>query len=204
VAAVLGGSGLGPQRSWAGGDPAGRALAPGERDNGCIDATTITTDRLDMLPLLAEHAGEMAVVLADPRLYAFTGGVPPTAPVLRSRYERLNKGSPDPAVSWCNWVIKLREPGCLAGMVQATITSGAHGSVAEIAWIVGTPWQGRGIATEAAKALITWLTGRSVVTVIAHIHPDNHASAAVAAAARLEPTGEWQEGERRWIRRITP
>jgi RimJ/RimL family protein N-acetyltransferase len=169
-----------------------------------IDATTIPTGRLILLPQLAEHADEMAAVLSDPRLYTFTGGAPPTPSVLRSRYERLSRGAPDAAVSWCNWVIKLRDAECLTGTVQATIRPGAQGLAAEIAWVVGTPWQGRGIATEAAKALITWLVGQSVVTVIAHIHPDNHASAAVAAAAGLEPTGEWREGERRWVRKITP
>jgi RimJ/RimL family protein N-acetyltransferase len=169
-----------------------------------IDAAIIATGRLVLLPLLPEHASEMAVVLSDPRLYTFTGGVPPTPSVLRSRYERLSRGAPDPAVSWCNWVIKLREPACLTGTVQATIKPGAQGLAAEVAWVVGTSWQGRGIATEAAKALIAWLIGQSVVTVLAHINPANHASAAVAAAAGLEPADEWQEGERRWIRRITP
>jgi RimJ/RimL family protein N-acetyltransferase len=61
--------------------------------------------------------------------------------------------------------------------------------VAEIAWVVGTPWQGQGIATEAARALVAWLRNRSVRTVIAHIHPRHHASAAVAAAAGLTPAG---------------
>jgi len=49
----------------------------------------------------------MAAVLSDPGLHAFTGGSPLTAQALRSRYERLLAGSPGPAVSWCNWVIRL-------------------------------------------------------------------------------------------------
>jgi RimJ/RimL family protein N-acetyltransferase len=163
-------------------------------------ADVIRTDRLDLLPLLVEHAEEMATVLADPALHAFTGGAPGTPDDLRSRYQRLVAGSPDPAVSWLNWVIHLREEDCLAGTVQATISpSDGGGRVAEVAWIVGTPWQGRGIATEAARALVSWLSQRAAVwTVVAHIHPDHHASTAVATAAGLAPTGHRQDGEIRW------
>ena len=72
--------------------------------------------------------------------------------------------------------------------------------VAETAWVVGTPWQGRGIATEAARGMVGWLRRQPVLAVIAHIHPDHQASAAVAAAVGLSPTDEWHEGEIRWYR----
>ncbi|CAM5667890.1 hypothetical protein SALBM311S_08769 [Streptomyces alboniger] len=69
-----------------------------------------------------------------------------------------------------------------------------------IAWVVGTPWQGHGFASEAARALVEWLGGRPVRTVVAHIHPEHLASASVALAAGLTPTEEEQDGERRWRR----
>jgi RimJ/RimL family protein N-acetyltransferase len=163
-----------------------------------IGAKAIGTGRLDLLPLLVEHAEEMAAVLSDPDLHTFTGGAPATPEALRSRYQRLVAGSPAPAVSWCNWVIRLRDEACLVGTVQATIGPSAPGPVAEIAWVVGTPWQGRGIATEAARGLVGWLGQQPVHTVIAHIHPEHHGSAAVATAAGLTPTGEWHDGEIRW------
>ena len=168
-----------------------------------IAAQPVPARRLTLVPLAGEHADEMAVVLADPELYAFTGGSPPTRQELRARYERWIAGSPDPAVSWCNWVIQLHSPRCLTGTVQATISI-ANDPVAEVAWVVGKPWQGLGIATEAARALIAWLRQQSVKAVIAHIHPDHHASAAVAAAAGLTPTGHLQAGERRWRLTMTP
>ncbi|MGW0764079.1 GNAT family N-acetyltransferase [Streptomyces sp. NPDC002676] len=160
-------------------------------------AEPITTARLELLPLGAEHAPEMAAALADPALHTFIGGTPATPEALRARYERLVAGSPDPAVSWCNWVLRPREAGRLIGTVQATVT-GAGRDLAEIAWVVGTPWQGNGYATEAARGLVGWLRERGVRTVLAHIHPGHHASAAVAGAAGLSPTGEEQEGEIRW------
>lgn len=164
---------------------------------GAIVATPISTVRLDLLPLRAEDADEMAVVQADPGMYAFIGGSPPTVAALRARYELMIAGSADPDVSWCNWVISLRESGRLVGTVQATIST-AGVPMAEVAWVVGTSWQGRGIATEAARALVEWLEQQSVRTVIAHIHPDHQASAAVAAAAGLVRTEESQDGETRW------
>jgi RimJ/RimL family protein N-acetyltransferase len=168
-----------------------------------ISAEPIPSRRLTLVPLSVGHASEMAAVLAGPELYTFTGGSPPTRQELRSRYERWIAGSPDPAVFWCNWVIQLHGRGSLAGTVQATISAGSE-PVAEVAWMVATTWQGQGIATEAAQALIGWLSRQSVTTVIAHIHPRHQASAAVAAAAGLTPTGELHDGEMRWRRAMTP
>lgn len=158
----------------------------------------VETERLRLVPLAVEHADEMAEVLSDPALHVFIGGVPHSAPALRSRYERLVAGSPDPSQTWWNWLIRAREEQCLAGTVQATITAEGRGCVAEVAWVVGTPWQGRGIASEAARGLASWLREQGVEVIRAHIHPDHHASAAVAAAAGLAPTGHWHEGEIRW------
>jgi RimJ/RimL family protein N-acetyltransferase len=171
-----------------------------------IVAQTITTQRLDLLPLEVEHAEEMAAVLSDPALHSFTGGAPDTPDALRARYQRMIAGSPDPAVSWLNWVIRLRDDACLTGTVQATISPAGRGTEAteaEIAWVVGTPWQGRRIAGEAARGLVDWLSRQPITTVVAHIHPDHRASADVATAAGLTPTDQWQDGEIRWQRDLT-
>ncbi|WP_406093984.1 GNAT family N-acetyltransferase; N-acetyltransferase [Streptomyces sp. NBC_01013] len=154
-----------------------------------------STTRLDALPLRVAHADEMAAVLGDPALHTFTGGAPESARELRARYERQTAGSPDPAELWWNWVLRVRDEDGLAGYVQATV----RGSGAEIAWVTGTQWQGRGYAKEAAGGLVAHLLGGGVVrTVIAHVHPGHTASAAVAAAAGLVRTGEWEDGEERW------
>ncbi|MEV4803482.1 GNAT family N-acetyltransferase [Nonomuraea sp. NPDC049421] len=149
----------------------------------------IETSRLTLVPLRPEHASEMAGVLADPALHAFTGGAPLSAVELRARYERLAAGPP----GWRNWVLRLRAEDCLVGYVQATV----EGRTAEVAWVVDTAWQGRGLAREAAVALVERLADE-VDTVIAHIHPEHAASQAVAAAAGLRATSQWQDGEVRW------
>ncbi|HWG27567.1 GNAT family N-acetyltransferase [Actinospica sp.] len=181
-----------------------------------IQAETIETVRLVLEPLRIEHAEPMALVLDDPRLHDFIGGAPASAPQLRSQYSRMLAGPSDPAESWCNWVIRFRENHQLTGTVQATISPDpdpdpdadpdpdpdADGRRAEIAYVIGAAWQRRGIATEATTALVDWLTGQSIHAVIAHIHPDHRASAAVATAAGLTPTAELHDGEIRWHRKI--
>ncbi|MEV0489059.1 GNAT family N-acetyltransferase [Streptomyces atratus] len=155
------------------------------------------TERLDALPLRVAYADEMTVVLDDPALHTYTGGAPEDLDTLRARYTRWEAGSPDPAEHWWNWVLRVRADGRLVGWVQATVA----GPRAEIAWVVGTEWQGLGYAKEAAAGLVAHLlTGGTVRTVVAHIHPDHTASAAVAAAAGLVPTEEWEDGERLWHR----
>jgi len=171
---------------------------------GPVPPELIGAARLTLVPLRPGHAAEMALVLADPDLYTFTGGAPPQAAELRVRFERWAAGPGDPALSWDNWVIQLRGQGALAGYVQATVTDTAGTLAAEVAWVVGKPWQGRGIGSEAAQALAGWLGRHHVRSIVAHIHPDNRASAAVASAVGLTPTGEWQDGEQRWRMTLAP
>ncbi|MFI6941692.1 GNAT family N-acetyltransferase [Streptomyces sp. NPDC050418] len=171
----------------------------------------LRTPRLRLLPLKPEHAPEMAQVLGDPALHTFIGGAPQTEEQLRARYERWATGSPDPQVTWCNWVVELAARRQLVGAVQATIGPApehldgyeASARIAEIAWTVGTPWQGRGLAREAACALVVALAQEPLAAVIAHVHPDHHASASVAAAAGLASTDVVHDGEIMWRLELT-
>ncbi|TDD63496.1 N-acetyltransferase [Kribbella antibiotica] len=159
-------------------------------------AAPFSTARLRLLPLEPRYAEQMAAVLADPALYAFTGGEPPTVEALQARYERQVAG---PAKSdehridehWLNWVIQVGDE--LIGYVQSTVT----GRTAEIAWVIGTAWQGHGYAKEAAVGLADRLRAQDL-RVIAHIHPDHGASTAVAAAVGLTRTDEMDDGEHLW------
>jgi RimJ/RimL family protein N-acetyltransferase len=157
-----------------------------------VIASTLHTARLAMLPLRVEYAGEMAKVLADPNLYTFIGGEPPTLEGLENRYRRQLAGPGRDDEHWLNWVLQYDDQ--LIGYVQATVT----GSTAEIAWVIGTGWQGRGYAKEAALGLVTWLDEQGVERIIAHVHPDHAASAAVTKAAGLSRTDQLDDGEYLW------
>ena len=116
----------------------------------------IETTRLLLLHLQPDDAIEMAAVLADAELYAFIGGSPPTPEALEARYRGWLLGAPRPEEAWHNWIIRLRDGGAAIGHLQVTVID--SGRKADIAWVVGTPWQRRGYATEAATALVAWHT----------------------------------------------
>ncbi|GAA4186300.1 GNAT family N-acetyltransferase [Streptosporangium oxazolinicum] len=164
-----------------------------------MNAEPVRTARLTLEPLAVHHAAEMAEVLGDPALHAFIGGSPETPRQLRDRYARLVAAPPPGRVeSWLNWVIRLDDPDGgsdrLVGYVQATVTRDR----AVVAWVVGTPWQGRGIAGEAAVALVAWLREHGTAVIVATIHPDHAASSAVARRAGLSPTDGRVDGEVVW------
>jgi RimJ/RimL family protein N-acetyltransferase len=68
---------------------------------------------------------------------------------------------------------------------------------AALAWVIASDWQGRGYATETARALVAWAQ-RNGLTPMANIHPQHAGSERVAARAGLEPTDERVAGERVW------
>jgi RimJ/RimL family protein N-acetyltransferase len=159
----------------------------------------IETTRLLLLPLQPEDAAEMAAVLADPALYTFIGGSPPAVDELDARYRGWLLGAPRASEAWHNWVIRLLDGGAAVGHLQATLI-GSPDAIADIAWVVGTPWQRRGYATEAAMALVDWLESSGVGTITAHVHPENTGSRRVAARAGFEATDEVVDGEVIWRR----
>ena len=156
------------------------------------------TERLDLVPLGPWDAPEMAGVLAAPDLYHFIGGGPPDPRSLAERYARLAVGhSSDATEIWHNWVVRTSADGVAVGTVQATVA--AREPTAEMAWVIGLPWQGRGYATEAAAALLGWLRADGVRTVTALVNPEHAASEAVARRVGLAPTEELVDGERAWL-----
>jgi RimJ/RimL family protein N-acetyltransferase len=164
---------------------------------------TIRTERLVLSPLVVDDADEMVDVLGDERMYEFTGGEPPVLERLRERYRRLAEGrSPDGSELWFNWIVRLAADRTAVGTVQATVV--ADGDAAEVAWEVGIPWQGHGLASEAAVGMVDWLIAGGVRSISACVHQQHHASARVAARAGLAPTAEVVDGEIVWRRADAP
>lgn len=162
-------------------------------------AKTIESVRLRLTPLQIGDFEEMADVLGDERLHEFIGGRPLTREELQDRYRALVAGPSEPSEGWLNWVVRLLPEGTAVGTVQATVTGAGDGRLtADVAWVMGIPWQGRAIGSEAAGALVDWLRGHGVEDIVASIHPDHHASESVARHAGLHPTDEYRDGERVW------
>ena len=159
----------------------------------------VETERFALEPVSVNYAREMVVVLADPSLYDFIGGEPPTLEGLVRRYTAQSVGeSGDGSQWWLNWVIRRKDSGVLIGFVQATVAGEPGALGADIAWVVAPKAQGNGAATEATYAMIQWLRARCVATLGASIHPQHHASMAVAKNQGLEPTSTIENGEIRW------
>jgi RimJ/RimL family protein N-acetyltransferase len=168
----------------------------------------IRTQRLALVPAVAEDADELVAVFADERLYAFTGGRPGTVEELRDTLGRLARERAADPEAQLDWVARRLADEQVVGMLQAVF--GGGGRSAELAWLVGVPWQGQGLASEAAIAVVARLEALGVDQLTAWIRPDHHASEAVAAHAGLRVTDETRTSdrhehiERLWRRRLRP
>ena len=166
----------------------------------------LRTARLALEPLRVDHADEMVALLADRALYTFYDDeASPTLDELRSRYTRQSAGvSADGTEVWHNWILRDLATGEAAGFVQATVRDVDVGASAELAWVVGTAYQGRGYATEAAVAARDAITGPGSASgddatlVQAHIAPGHGASETVARRLGLAPTTTVHDGEILW------
>lgn len=164
-----------------------------------LTAVPLESERLTYEPLRPEHADELMAVLNDSLLHKFTGGEPPSRDELRARVERQCLGeSPDGRDGWLNWVVRERASERVVGTVQATLPGRAEGQIAELAWVIGTAFQGIGFGKEAATTVAVWLRSQGVLRLRAHIHRDHRASMEVAKAAGLQETPVLVDGEVRW------
>lgn len=166
-------------------------------DEKFSDIWPILTERLLLAPLQTTDADEMYLVLNDINLHTFTGGEPMMPDELKKRYARLESGSGRDSEVWVNLIARLRVDGVAIGFVQATIHEEGK-RYADIAWVVGVPWQRTGYASEAATALVSWLQRQGIDHIQAHIHPDHEASMTVARRIGMHPTAIQSDGETQW------
>lgn len=162
-------------------------------------AQLIETPNLELEPLTQDHAAEMVGVLSSPNLYTFTGGEPPSLEELTSRYARQSRGhSADETQGWLNWIIREKSSGQAIGYVQATLEGNEGEFIADVAWVIGEPFQGHGWAAEAALGMVGWLLKQQIRTVRANINPENVASIRIAKRLEMHRTGERVDGEEQW------
>lgn len=139
----------------------------------------------------------MAEVLSGPSLYEYTDGEPPSEEQLRRQDTSQSRGhSVDLTERWINELVVLQTTGEAIGYVQATVPFSVE--YAEVAWVISSPWQGRGDVIQATALLVSQLAALGVRAVVAHIHPDHAASAAVARRLDMHPTNTVVDGEGRW------
>lgn len=112
--------------------------------------------------LRAEHAAGLFEPLADPTVYEHIGGRPPrTVAALAEEFARRAAGPPGSADErWLNCAIRVRADGALIGRVEATIVCGR----AEVGYLFGVQYWGRGYAAEAMEAFQQFLRRNCGIT----------------------------------------
>ncbi|WP_372525774.1 GNAT family N-acetyltransferase [Piscinibacter sp.] len=134
----------------------------------------LTTSRLRLEPLVAEHAEEMFRVLSDPAIYEFENQPPASLAWLRERYARLEtRCSADGSQRWLNWVLRLHA-GEPIGYVQASVLVDGQ---AFIAYELSSKFWGRGLAHEAVDSVISELVDHHRIRrLLAILKAANHRS----------------------------
>jgi [ribosomal protein S5]-alanine N-acetyltransferase len=121
--------------------------------------TVVHTSRLDLHPLGSE-AVEALIAEDAERLGRLTGArfrtpaAPPymadALPVVRERLRERPEESP-----WWNWLVVDRETGEAAGSVAFGGPPNVEGAVL-VGYAMYAEFEGRGYATEAVKAMVSW------------------------------------------------
>ena len=158
---------------------------------------SLLSKRLRLVPVLKSHAEAMFTVLADEKLYEFTGGTPPQSiDAIENWFSALeSRKSENGDELWLTWLLFAKQSNTTIGYVQATVKD----SSTDIAWLVGSLWQGLGYASEASSALSSWLIASHLNMITAHVHPDHISSQKVAKAAGLYNSGRVHDGEEVWL-----
>ena len=119
----------------------------------------VSAASLTLEPQVAAHAAEMLAVLSDPAIYEYENEPPASLAWLRARFEKLeSRQSPDGNEQWLNWVIRIPS-GELIGYVQATVRASGQ---AAIAYELASAHWGRGLASQAVRAMLGELAAHTV------------------------------------------
>jgi RimJ/RimL family protein N-acetyltransferase len=142
-------------------------------------------------PLIPEHAQALFPVLADPAVYRYIDDdIPPSVEELSKRFKQMSSGPPENRTDelWWNYVVQLVEPSLPIGRLQATIIQDR----AEVAYLFGPAYWGRGYATEAMQWLHRQLQARtSASTFWATARPENLRSIKLLRRLGYARVREW-------------
>ena len=141
-----------------------------------MDAPSLRTKRLVLLPLASADLDEAAALFADPRvMHHIDGGTrdrPTTANLLQAN-ERCWK-----AEGWGLWAVRDAASGAFLGQGGLQRITDLHGAEVEFSMIISRRNWRKGVASEAGNALLydAWsrFTGDEIHALL---HPDNSAGA---------------------------
>lgn len=156
-------------------------------ENGPMGAIVIETERLILRDLTIEDLDDLAALYADPRVRRYF----PDGTLTRS--ETLKE------LEWIIevyygtygyglWAVILKDSGELVGRCGLLPWEIDGRTEVEVAYLLGTRWWRRGLATEAAIAIVEFAFATlDVDRLIAMVDPRNEASRNVATKVGMSP-----------------
>ncbi|MGH7996552.1 MAG: GNAT family N-acetyltransferase [Opitutaceae bacterium] len=148
----------------------------------------MATLRLQLEPLMGEHANVLFDGLRRPEIYEFIPDEPPSdLEALRQRFAHLERRiSPDCDELWLNWAIK-RNDGVYLGYAQATVFSDG---TAALAYVIFPQYWRNGFGREACDRVVQYIFDDSLAALVtANCDSDNLASQALLKSIGFQIVG---------------
>lgn len=144
------------------------------------------TERLLLRPLEVSDAEDLFHIYSAPEMMKYLGGGPSSLDEERQRIAGHIEGYYE-IHGFGLWAVVLRETGKLIGRSGLLYPQINGRNEAELAYLVGRDWWRKGIATEAARAVLKVAEEQfNFSRVVAIIHPDNAGSIGVAKKLGFE------------------
>lgn len=138
------------------------------------------TERLILRQLEVADAEDLFQIYSGSEMMKYLGGGPSSLDNERQRLAEHIRDSYE-VYGFGLWAIILRETGELIGRCGLLYSDINGRKEAELAYLVGRDWWGKGIASEAARAALNVAVEQhNFSRVVAVIHPDNAGSIGVA------------------------
>jgi RimJ/RimL family protein N-acetyltransferase len=164
------------------------------------DFEPITTERLRLRRSRAEDAEEISAYRSDPEVHRYQGWERTDPKGVRGQIAEMARRAPGEPGGWVQLTLEERESGRLVGDVGFACADGEPG-VVKVGYTVAPAFQGRGYATEAVAAVVTYAfetLGADVVR--AYASAENAPSIRVAekVGMRLVERFEHRDGDEVW------
>ncbi len=155
-------------------------------------AFTLQTNRLILRPFEDGDILTFSDYRSDPEVARYQGWDTPYSPEQAAQFvQRLKDVLPGTPGEWYQIAIELKQTGQLIGDCVFQILDEDH-QQAEIGYTLARPFQGRGYATEAVKALLGYLFETlNLHRVRANCDPENLASARLLLRAGMRHEGRF-------------
>jgi RimJ/RimL family protein N-acetyltransferase len=142
---------------------------------------TMSTARLTLTPLHGGHADGIWPYVSDPEISRYMSwnaheSMETTNAFIADVVRRMQEGST------CSWVISERDSENICGLVSLLAITRTHRALrydkAELAYWIGRPFQRRGYAREACRAVLDYAFGTLTLNKVTVAHDAGNAASA--------------------------